>query len=636
MRTTKQRLGWRRQYLTLVLGIAGFIALALMLVQVRGGFAYPPLFSLFAKLFQIQFGLLGGAVLATLLYLLPHSWRPWPGRSLVFATFYLLFVWVLVWGLVQRAFGIELTLGTIRELFTSRAQLAAVGLGALEWGLAIGISFVIVSALTALSNKLANRTDGRLRRRVCLVLIASFAIVHVVVRTYFVYHLNRNHYVVLAYDDCAPFPLRSEQLIPGLGIHRIALPNFESESRTTEYLNYLRMLRMPAIPQRRNILWINVESFRFDAVDERVMPRLFGYRDRFQIKLDRRHWSGGNATPWGVFSMLTGLSGYHLKDFQWAGMNDPFLLLLARNGYRLRVADKDHMDAAGLAWLFPAGTVFEPIDASENEEDRRTIDRYVEDRRERNAPTPAFDFVALNATHLPYAFPAEDAIFQPAPKLTSSHHILRSSEDLEVVRNRYRNGCHFADEQIGRVLDDLETRGNLSNTIVVVTGDHGEEFQERGQLTHAGVLNDYQARTVLWIHLPDAGPEPRAFEVPTVHMDIVPTLLEALGFREDILYTQGHSLLGQIENRPMLSLCEHLSKPPRYRALVTDTYVSRWRYTASRYLFSGVQRRDGAAVEGEEWLREARELYATAAKMYEILPDVSRPPPHFETEAVEQ
>lgn len=629
MRTTRQRSGWRRQYLTLVFGVSGVTALSLMLVQVRGGFAYPPLFSLFAKLFQIQFGLLGGSVLAALLYLLPQSRLPWLVRTLVFATFYLLFLWVLVWGLVQRAFGIELTLGTMRELFTSRAQIAAVGLGALEFGLVMVISFAIAGALTVLSNKLGNRTDARLRRRVCLVLIASFAIVHVVVRTYFVYHLNRNHYVVLAYDDCAPFPLRSEQLIPGLGIHRIALPNFESERRTTEYLNYLRMLRMPTIPKRRNILWINVESFRFDAIDERVMPRLFGYRDRFQIKLDRRHWSGGNATPWGVFSMLTGLSGYHLRDFQWAGMNDPFLQLLTSNGYRLRVANKDHMDAAGLAWLFPAGTLWTEIDASAVEADRHTTERSLDDRRERKAAVPAFDFVALNATHLPYAFPAEHAIFQPAPKLTSSHHILRSTEDLETVRNRYRNGCHFADEQIGRILDDLEAQADFSSTIVVVTGDHGEEFQERGQLTHSGVLNDYQARTVLWMHLPDAPPEPLAIDVPTVHMDIVPTLLNLLGFEEDILYTQGHSLLSAVAYRPMLSLCEHLSKPPRYRALVTDTYVSRWRYTSRRYLFSGVQRRDGAAVEGEEWLSEARKFYTTAAEMYEILPDVSQLPARF-------
>jgi membrane-anchored protein YejM (alkaline phosphatase superfamily) len=325
--------------------------------------------------------------------------------------------------------------------------------------------------------------------------------------------------------------------------------------------------------------------------------------------------------------MLTGLSGYHFKDFQWTGMKNPFLVLLSKNGYRLRVANKDHIDAAGLAWLFPAGTIFQRIDISENaEEDRRTIDRYLKDRAERDTATPAFDFVALNATHLPYAFPAEHAIFQPAPKLTASHHILRSSEDLELVRNRYRNGCHFADEQIGRILDNLVVQGDLKNTIVVLTGDHGEEFQERGQLTHAGVLNDYQARTVLWIHLPEGVAEPPPVEGPTVHMDIVPTLLEALGFGEDVLYTQGRSLLGALEDRPMLSLCEHLSKPPRYRALVTDTYVSRWRYTARHYLFSGVQRRDGAAVEGEEWLDEARRLYATAAEMYEILPDVSQPP----------
>jgi arylsulfatase A-like enzyme len=125
-------------------------------------------------------------------------------------------------------------------------------------------------------------------------------------------------------------------------------------------------------------------------------------------------------------------------------------------------------------------------------------------------------------------------------------------------------------------------------------------------------------------------------DVPTVHMDIVPTLLEALGFREDVLYTQGRSLLGHREYRRVLSLCEHLSKSPRYRALVTDTYISRWRYNASRYLFSGVQRRDGAAVEGGEWLREARELYPAAAEMYEMLPDVSQPPRQFETRPAPQ
>ena len=104
--------GPRRKYLALIFAVTGLIAFSLMLVRVRGGFAYPPLFPLFEYLFPLQFGLLAGTILAALLYLLPQSRLPSAARSLVFATFYLLFLWVFVWGLVQRAFGIELTLGT--------------------------------------------------------------------------------------------------------------------------------------------------------------------------------------------------------------------------------------------------------------------------------------------------------------------------------------------------------------------------------------------------------------------------------------------------------------------------------------------------------------------------------------------
>ena len=100
--------GPRRKYLALIFAVTGLIPFSLMLVRVRGGFAHPPLFSLFEYLFPLQFGLLAGTILAALLYLLPQSRLPSAAQSLVFATFYLLFVW----GLVQRAFGIELTLGT--------------------------------------------------------------------------------------------------------------------------------------------------------------------------------------------------------------------------------------------------------------------------------------------------------------------------------------------------------------------------------------------------------------------------------------------------------------------------------------------------------------------------------------------
>ena len=198
------------------------------------------------------------------------------------------------------------------------------------------------------------------------------------------------------------------------------------------------------------------------------------------------------------------------------------------------------------------------------------------------------------------------------------------------VRNRYRNACHFIDEQIGRLFDDLQRRHEFDNTIIIVLGDHGEEFQERGQLTHAAVLNDFQGRTLLWMHLPDLPPAKISPAAPTTHLDIVPTLLSALGFTEDILFTQGRSLLEQPKRRDILALCENGFRQPLYRALVTRTYISRWAYRPREYLFSGVQRRDGEQVSGDDWLGEVRSHLNEAAQMYEVLPDVSQPPRKFD------
>ena len=44
----------------------------------------------------------------------------------------------------------------------------------------------------------------------------------------------------------------------------------------------------------------------------------------------------------------------------------------------------------------------------------------------------------------------------------------------------YKTAVHFDDGLIGSVLEDLETRGLLDSTVVLITADHGEEFRESG------------------------------------------------------------------------------------------------------------------------------------------------------------
>jgi arylsulfatase A-like enzyme len=66
---------------------------------------------------------------------------------------------------------------------------------------------------------------------------------------------------------------------------------------------------------------------------------------------------------------------------------------------------------------------------------------------------------------------------------------------------------------------------------VVVTGDHGEEFQEHGHLAHYPKLYDELVRVPLLVDLP--GAEPRRVSEPVSHDGLAPTLSAAMGAETD-------------------------------------------------------------------------------------------------------
>jgi membrane-anchored protein YejM (alkaline phosphatase superfamily) len=616
-------------YLELVLAV-GIILSCINALEVVGGIASRDWLPFYQTALHVQFGVYGCAVLATLLFLLPLTRLPALIRIPVFTAFFVWLIWIIVWVLARRAFGIELTTDIVWELFTNPAAITAVGLGATEFFLAAAILLSVGALIGIASDRVSQRTSKDVLRRGCVISLAAFAFIHLPLRLHARYG-SANGQPIVVYNDYVPAILHLEQSSVDSSGARRELPNLESRVRDAAYFDPKRLEQLPVIPQPRNIIWINVESLRFDAIEPGAMPRLAGDADHFQIKLDRQHWSAGNATQFGVFSQLTGLSGFHFHNLTQAKVADPFLLLLAQNGYRLRVAKKNQLKYIGLAVLLPPGTIEEDVETKANgEEDRLMVDAYLRDCAARQPGTRSFDFIAFDATHFPYLYPTAHGIFQPAGSPPSgSQLVLGFEEEVGLLRNRYRNACHFVDEQIGRILDDLRARGEFDSTIVVILGDHGEEFRERGQMTHAAVLNDFQARTPLWLHLPGIGPEPVPIDVPTTHLDVVPTILQTLGFEEDVLHTQGRSLLSELGYRPVLALSDTGFSIPRYRTLVTDTYISRWSLQPLEHRFAGVQRRDGEKVEGEDWLREARQWNSTAAEMYELLPDVSAPARKF-------
>ncbi|MFQ5718237.1 MAG: sulfatase [Acidobacteriota bacterium] len=103
-----------------------------------------------------------------------------------------------------------------------------------------------------------------------------------------------------------------------------------------------------------------------------------------------------------------------------------------------------------------------------------------------------------------------------------------SREDLNYLRDLYDEEITYTDAEIGRLLDYLRTSGLEQKTIVVVVGDHGEEFMERGWLGHTTSLHREQIHVPLVIALPAGTQQVPTVSAPVETRAILPTVLDYL------------------------------------------------------------------------------------------------------------
>jgi arylsulfatase A-like enzyme len=113
--------------------------------------------------------------------------------------------------------------------------------------------------------------------------------------------------------------------------------------------------------------------------------------------------------------------------------------------------------------------------------------------------------------------------------LESPHHdYVAHYDDLPKATklDRYRQEIRFADEQLGKLFAYLEETGLLNKTIVIVHGDHGEEFGEHGGWHHSGIYSEV-THVPLVIHVPGFPNIPgRAHAAPTSLAYVFPWLLQ--------------------------------------------------------------------------------------------------------------
>jgi arylsulfatase A-like enzyme len=104
------------------------------------------------------------------------------------------------------------------------------------------------------------------------------------------------------------------------------------------------------------------------------------------------------------------------------------------------------------------------------------------------------------------------------------------------------------DQEIGRVLEQLDKLGLADNTIVILTADHGDMNGSHG-LFDKGFMYQEAFHIPLIVRWPAKCPRPGRSDVFVYNMDVFPTILDAIGQPDEQL--DGQSFLAVLEGKPL-------------------------------------------------------------------------------------
>lgn len=353
-------------------------------------------------------------------------------------------------------------------------------------------------------------------------------------------------------------PITMNSLFKKLGIID---QSSNSKSASLEFNNNLG-INYPIKPlicnnkKQYNYLILMVDSVRSDMFTAEIMPNTHHFSQSAVTFND--HWSTSNSTRFGLFGFFYGLPPTYWFDMLNEQKGSVLFDVLKANNYQL------HLDAAApLNSPEFDKTIFSSVRTelqwgkqnSTKETDTAVIDRlisFLDKDRQNNF----FAFSFLDAPHA-YKLPDDETpVFQPA--LDQVNYLsLNNDYDPEQFLNLYKSSIHYNDRLLGQVYKKLTDKNLLNNTVVIITSDHGQEFNDlkKNYWGHNGNFSEYQVKVPLVIHWPNQ--TTKQISTITSHEDVIPTLLkEGLSCENATSdYSTGYSLFNDKlnhENRNLL------------------------------------------------------------------------------------
>ncbi len=301
-----------------------------------------------------------------------------------------------------------------------------------------------------------------------------------------------------------------------------------------------------------NIVYIVLDSWNYRSFTPEICPNITHFAKKSAVFTN--HYSGSNGTRGGIFSLFYAIPPLYWDDIEMTKTPPVFITELQKHQY-----DIWSITSATIANPPFNRTVFASVpniplcveDGDALTRDTRVADKFIQtlsqNKRSKNP------FFALLFFDLPHAISLPKNVkkqFTPAWD-AANYLALNNHTDPTPFFNLYKSCVYNDDILIGRVIKALKEGGKLSNTIVVITGDHGQEFNEnkKNYWGHNGNFSRAQIGTPLIVYIP--AQKAKVYHHMTTHFDIAPTVLQqALKVTNPISdYSLGYNLFNPTKRK---------------------------------------------------------------------------------------
>lgn len=312
-----------------------------------------------------------------------------------------------------------------------------------------------------------------------------------------------------------------------------------------------------------NILLFIMESvgtrYMFDHQDGKPIPMPFLYQLTKEGWYLKRHFTTSNISTKAIFSILSGRYDFFRQDHFGTrpDASIPSLQIFLGKGY-----DSFLVTPSPVPWYFPEPFVknngLKEIHHFGNlhfkiREEKHTLGRYLGrdeletfdffTQRVKKGREPFLGIYISFVAHLPY--------FDYGEKFR-----IRGLDGKMI--SRYYNNLYLLDHLLRKMVGVLKETGLLERTILVVLGDHGQAFGQHhpDNFMHYRYSYNENLETPAFFYQPALFPS-REIEFPTSHVDLLPTLLDALKIPYDPSLFDGESLFQNRLHRKYLFFYGH-------------------------------------------------------------------------------